>query len=254
MASRGSERWWFDNWGQPCKGTRVKVTINGHQFSVDVRSKPAWEAFEKVRARHGYDVHDPYPDGDSGTFNCRHIGGDSDRPWSSHAWAAALDSNWLTNPDGNRLRTDMPKAMRDELQALKTAKSGLRVLRWGGDWDRDPRTGHSYFDAMHWELHVSPSELAEGIVDPHDEEDPFMALTDAEQQKLYDTTLSNEARLEALEKVVGRLYGPNKTVTAALYEYRGEEYKEATDLIEAKVVAEVNKAKEEILAAIRDGV
>lgn len=183
MASRGSERWWFDNWGQPCKGTRVKITINGHQFSVDIRSKPAWEAFEKVRARHGYNVHKPYPDGDSGTFNCRHIGGDSDRPWSSHAWAAALDSNWLTNPDGNRLRTDMPKAMRDELQALKTAKSGLRVLRWGGDWDRDPRTGHSYYDAMHWELHVSPSELAEGIVDPHEEEDN---LKDDERKMLQE--------------------------------------------------------------------
>lgn len=136
----------------------------------------AWEVFEQVRARHNYDIHKPYDPrdvdpGDSGMYNCRHIGNDPDRPWSTHAWAGALDANWRTNPDGSRLITDMPVAMRDDLHALRT-KSGAPVFRWGGDWDRDPRTDHSYYDAMHWEIAATPAEIASGILDPGSPRNP----------------------------------------------------------------------------------
>ena len=182
VASRGSEQWWFEHWGQPCKGPRSKVTIGGHVFTVDARSVPAFKAWEQVRAKHGYVLHPPYPEGDSGTGNCRHIGNDSNRPWSSHAWWAGIDANWQTNPDGSRLKTDVPKAMRDDLQALRTKKTGAFVWRWGGDWDRDPRTGHSYYDAMHWEIHATPSELTEGIAGT--EEDILAAVTREEFDEL----------------------------------------------------------------------
>lgn len=125
--------------------------------------------------------------------------------------------------------------------------------QWGfGNWTERHRAKADHMDHVHIGLNKwAAKNLTLAML--RGQEDPFMALTDAEQQELLDKARSNEARLEALEKVVGRLYGPNKTVTAALYEYRGEEYKEATDLIEAKVVAEVNKAKDEILAAIQAG-
>lgn len=165
MASRSSEAWFKEHWGQPCRPQRVTVRLNGHPFSVDDRAKEAWWAWEGIRAKHGYDLHPPYPEGDSGTYNCRHIGNDASRPWSTHAWAAALDANWQDNPDGPRLVTDVPQEMRDDLLALRT-KTGAPVFRWGGDWDRDPRTGHSYYDAMHWEIAATPAELSRGLVYP----------------------------------------------------------------------------------------
>lgn len=179
MPRRSSEAWWKKHWGQPCDLHDAQtVRIGGHRFRTDGRMVPAWKAFDRVVQRHGYDIHPPYPAGDSGMYNCRHIGGDPDRPWSVHAWAGAIDVNWQSNPDGSRLRTDMPKAMRDDLHALRT-RSGAPVFRWGGDWDRDPRTGHSYYDAMHWEIVATPAEIATGILDPNEppeEEDDMEAI------------------------------------------------------------------------------
>jgi hypothetical protein len=167
MATRSTEAWWVEQWGPPCKRqSPTKVRIGGHNFTTDVRMVPAWEGFAKVIARHGYVVHPPYPEGDSGMYNCRHIGNDENKPWSTHSWGGAIDINWNTNPDGSRLTTDMPLALRSDLHALVTG-SGQPVFRWGGDWDRDPRTDHSYYDAMHWEIVATPAELATGIVDSH---------------------------------------------------------------------------------------
>ena len=184
---RSSEAWWNAHWGAPCHlHDPTFVNISGHLFRTDARMVPAWEAFEQVRARHDYTIHAPYPAGDSGMYNCRHIGGDPERPMSVHAWAGALDANWRTNPDGSRLQTDMPKPLRDDLHALRT-RSGAPLFRWGGDWDRDPRTGHSYYDAMHWEIVATPAEIASGVIDPNatpDTEDDEM--TPEQSKKLDD--------------------------------------------------------------------
>lgn len=175
MATRGTERWRRTHWGEPCRANLGTVTVGrAVGLKVDRRALAAFAAFETVRARHGYDVRPAYPAGDTATYNCRHIGNDPRRPWSAHAWAIAIDVNWRTNPDGSRLVTDIPPAMIDDIHAIACA-GGAPVWRWGGDWDRDPRTGHSYLDAMHFEVIATPAELAAGIAGPagtlEDEED-----------------------------------------------------------------------------------
>lgn len=72
--------------------------------------------------------------------------------------AFALDGWLLTgnsNPYGAELKTDMPRAMVDEITAIRT-HGGLPVWRWGGSY-------HGNKDAMHFEIVASPAELAAGI-------------------------------------------------------------------------------------------
>lgn len=148
-------------WGQPCQIPWGTITLFGKNFKVHAATVPVWQAFEVVREKYGY-----VPTGtDTGFYNCRHMRHDPKLPWSAHAWATALDLNWLQNPAGSKLVTDMPPAMIRELQGIKT-ESGVYVFMWGGDWDRDLRTGHSYYDAMHWEVIAHPKDIETGIVLP----------------------------------------------------------------------------------------
>lgn len=155
-------RWREDNWGPPCQPMSGRVTVGAaERMACDSRAVPAFAAMAAIVAWHGY----PVLSGQTGIFNCRHIGNDESRPWSAHAWGTAVDLNWKQNPDGNRLVTNIPAALRDDLHALR-CRNGNPVFRWGGDWDRDPRTGHSYYDAMHWELICTPEDLQSGLVLP----------------------------------------------------------------------------------------
>ena len=145
-------------WGQPCQIAWGEVMLAGKKYKVHRDTVPCWEVFEMVRAKHGY-----MPTGtDTGFYNCRHMRHNPALPWSSHAWATALDLNWLQNPAGSKLVTDMPQKMIDELKSIKT-NSGAYVWMWGGDWDRNPATGHSYYDAMHWEVVSHPIDIRTGI-------------------------------------------------------------------------------------------
>lgn len=171
MARRGTEKWREQEWGDAC--ATAKITIDwikadpsyGQKLvrlTVDRRAVPAFRALAEVFVRWRY-VIDPTQ---TGAFNCRHIGSDPKKPWSSHAWATAVDVNWQQNPDGSRLVTNMPQGMLDEIDVIVCA-DGTPVWRWGGDWDRDPSTSESYYDAMHFELWSTPSEIEAGpIVDP----------------------------------------------------------------------------------------
>lgn len=209
MSRRSSETWWHEHWGRPCAlHDPAVVTIGRAKLRVDGRAAEAFESWERVRARHGYDVHPAYPEGDTGSYNCRHIGNDEDRPWSVHAWGCAIDVNWNSNPDGSRLRTDIPQAMRDDLHALRT-RSGAPVFRWGGDWDRDPRTGHSYYDAMHWEIVATPAELASGVIETNHAPD-----STSEEDDLATDTIIIKGTTDDTTKADGRWWatdGVNKS-------------------------------------------
>lgn len=107
--------------------------------------------------------------GDTGAYNCRPItGGTGD---SLHAFrddgvfvfftgvmvtmALAVDINWLSNPYGPRLVTDMSREMVDAILAVRT-NSGEQVWGWGGYYSGNK-------DAMHYEIVCSPSALRTGI-------------------------------------------------------------------------------------------
>jgi hypothetical protein len=106
---------------------------------------------------------------DTGAYNCRKITGGSGYSLHSYGPAAkfafwtgvtiatslAVDINWGSNPYGPRLITDMPRAMVDAIERVRT-KNGKQVWRWGGYY-----AGNK--DAMHFEIVCSPADLATGI-------------------------------------------------------------------------------------------
>jgi hypothetical protein len=150
----------IEAWGRPCKlvGGEL-VMIDDRLYDVNPAFASGWVAWEMVRAAYKYAM----PGSDTGHYSCRHIANDPNRPWSEHAWRGlAFDMNWLQNPDGKTLVTDMPAGMTPAIQKIRTV-SGEFVFRWGGDWDRTPETPHAYYDAMHFSQTASPDDLASGI-------------------------------------------------------------------------------------------
>ena len=167
-------------WGDPCVAGDVllgPLILDGRTFSVNQIGIPAFEVWEDIREVHDYKLTGT----DTGFYNCRHMRHNAALPWSVHAWAMALDVNWLENPAGNKLVTDIPQEMIDDLLAVRTT-SGARVFRWGGDWDWDGEsTDHSYVDAMHWEVVAHPLDLETGFTNtPGDD----MPLTEADLAKI----------------------------------------------------------------------
>lgn len=167
-------------WGQPGTAGRggnvtlVTVRLDGRTFKVNDLAQPAFGVYEQIRAEHGYTLTGT----DTGFYSYRHMRHDNSMPWSVHAWAMALDINWLENPAGDKLVTDIPQAMIDDLLAVRTV-SGARVFRWGGDWDWDGiSTDHSYVDAMHWECVAHPLDLATGI--NHVEDTVFLPIREGD--------------------------------------------------------------------------
>lgn len=132
----------------------------------------AWRALAAVLNSHRYTVRDIE------SYNDRQITGGADR--SLHAYGIAIDINWAANPyketpDGRRVEfsdketqsqrgqdvkfgladTDMSREMIADALAIKT-NGGKAVFAWGGNWI-------SVKDAMHFEIDVTPEELASGI-------------------------------------------------------------------------------------------
>ena len=139
-------------WSPPCgpATSRVRIDLYG-SGSITVRREceAAFRALNDCLRRHNYRTRKA----DTGAYNCRRITGGTG--YSLHAYGIAADINWQTNPYGPRLVTDMPKAMRDDIKALRT-NNGKQVFGWGGDY----RTNH---DAMHWEVVCTPADIATGI-------------------------------------------------------------------------------------------
>jgi hypothetical protein len=150
----------FQAWGAVCQVPFDTVTIGEKTLKCHRLVAPAFREWERIRAKYNYPV--PANRADTGFYNCRRINHNPANPYSAHAWATALDVNWLTNPAGSKLVTDIPPRMRQELMDLRTT-SGVFVFMWGGDWDRNPDTPHTFYDAMHWEVIAHPLDLASGF-------------------------------------------------------------------------------------------
>lgn len=157
MASRGSNQWRLDAWGTPCELVTIPVPIyaGGPRTHIRQEIRDAYVQLGAVFQRHGYIVRR------IGCYNCRRITGGTTH--SSHSWGIAVDVNDDTNPyRRDRLVTDMSRAMIADVYAIRTV-GGVQAWRWGGDWDGRPEVPNSNYDAMHFEIIATPSELARGF-------------------------------------------------------------------------------------------
>jgi hypothetical protein len=152
----------------------VLVPFGPDRIRVAPPTAQAWEALAAVMLHHGYRIRTQ----DTDSYNCRQITGGTGK--SLHSYGIALDVNWSTNPfvdhpgtrrvrfsnkatqderaldvRHGRAETDMTPAMIADIGAIET-KDGITVFEWGGSWN-------SVKDSMHFELDVSPTELARGI-------------------------------------------------------------------------------------------
>lgn len=153
----GSSAWRDAHWGV-CEqaDTVVETFAGGVRLCVARLAVEAYDALFATMAAHAYPVRREV----TGSYNCRKITGGS--VYSAHAYGLAVDVNWDTNPYGRKLVTDMPLAMVEAIQEIRTT-GGVRVWKWGGDWDHRPDTPHTVYDAMHFEVIATPDELAAGI-------------------------------------------------------------------------------------------
>lgn len=125
----------------------------------------AYAALDRVLADFHYEARAR----DTGAYSCRRITGgtgyslhsygpgDRFRFWccTTIATSLAVDINWTSNPYGRVLRTDMPSAMVARIEAIRT-NNGKQLWRWGGRYTVNK-------DAMHFEIVVTPADLATGI-------------------------------------------------------------------------------------------
>lgn len=157
--------------------TAGRFVFDGRTFVCHKKAEPAFWMLEQIRAEYDYHL----TGNDSGTYNCRNIGGSL--VLSAHAKGTAFDIDWLNNPDGKKLVTpSFPKGMIRDTQLVRT-NSGAWVWRWGGDWDRKPDTPHTYYDPMHFEMVAHPLDLATGIVGLNLEEDMTYILDKSQKQE-----------------------------------------------------------------------
>lgn len=145
-------------WGPPCN-TAEMVTrwlVSGTRLTYRRECQQAFSALAYCILAADYVLRPA----ECGAYNCRKITGGTG--YSLHAYGIACDLNWNTNPYTNKLVTDMPPGLRRDILRIRT-RGRMPVFVWGGDWDSRRETPHKYYDAMHWELAVTPSELAVGI-------------------------------------------------------------------------------------------
>lgn len=163
MATRGTSAWRADVWGAGCDKAAIVPSywqMGGPRVQCHKSVVGAFRALGRIMRRHHYLARA----GVTGAYNCRPITGGSSL--SAHAYGIALDINWDTNPyRTDKLVTDMPRAMIEEIEAMVTDR-GVKAMRWGGDWDGRPDTPHSNYDAMHFEAMATPEELRWGFSIP----------------------------------------------------------------------------------------
>lgn len=163
-------------WGQfACdENQMVVIPFGPDRIRIAPPAAAAWDALAAVFQHHSYNIRTS----DTDSYNCRNIKGTNER--SLHSYGIALDVNWTTNPllrtpDRRKVRfsskptqeersedvrlgladTDMTPEMIADALSIKTA-DGKKIFEWGGNWN-------SIKDSMHFEIRISPGDLARGI-------------------------------------------------------------------------------------------
>ena len=175
-SSEQIRQWWAAYRCDPTLMERVSFPGAGRSWNLLVarESVPAWEFFAEVMTEHNY----LFRESAGGTYNCRRINNDPDKPWSLHAYGVALDLNPSKNPYGSPLRYDYS----DEFIAdIEAHRSGMfQTFQWGGRWSTP--------DSMHWQVNVKPSEI---------EQEDEMAILSPEAQRFYeDAYQEQDAQLD----------------------------------------------------------
>lgn len=178
-------------WGPACasSGQLTRFTLyNGVKLTIRRECEGAVRALDGVLRAHGYQPRQA----DTAAMNCRKITGGSGL--SLHSFGVAIDINWQTNGYGRRASTDMPMAMVEDIEAIRT-RGGHLVWQWGGRWSTP--------DYMHVEVVASPAELATGIRD--NEEDDEVNLPELQQELSYihgklDTQAEEIGQLETRQR------------------------------------------------------
>jgi peptidoglycan hydrolase-like protein with peptidoglycan-binding domain len=168
-----SSQWIRNAWnGHHCADGRMRrVRVQGWNTPVNALAADAYLAFDRVLQASGYAADRAW------SYVCRKIG-NSARP-SLHAYGLAIDIDPPCNPHrvgrpgparfsagatkadrcadvrARRADTIFTPAQITAIEAIRTV-DGLRVFNWGGRWRSDP-------DAMHFQLNLSPAELARGL-------------------------------------------------------------------------------------------
>lgn len=135
---------------------RRRWIAHGLRLWVHPLTIEAWGALDCVMLAHDYRVMgNSKEQWNTGGYNNRPITGGT-KP-SLHAAGIAADYNASRNPyrADNRLVTDMPRKMVDDILRIRT-RGGAGVFRWGGDFT-------TVKDAMHYEVVASPDELRQRI-------------------------------------------------------------------------------------------
>ena len=154
----------------------VSVRLFGKWNSpVNPKTVDAWRALEAVLSATGYDVHRAW------VYVCRNIAGQ--KAASLHAYGLAIDIDHssprcnvnIPTPDHRKVRFSSEATKLDRCRDVQLGKAdtaftaeqiaaveairtvdGHQVFAWGGRW---PTTK----DTMHFQINVSPAELARGI-------------------------------------------------------------------------------------------
>jgi hypothetical protein len=159
MASHAQvEEWWAD---YRCNTTNLVYLDVNERYPVKMQSllEDATMALETAIMGVGYRT----PMGPTGSYNCRHIGGDDSNAWSLHAYAVAIDWDYGENPHlrsdnpdpvqrgfGTDPRFELTEAHVDAVEAIVN-EEGEQLWRWLG-WG--PPEGIN--DTMHFSVNVPP--------------------------------------------------------------------------------------------------
>jgi hypothetical protein len=119
-------------WGTACQVPLAAVQLTNLRVMTHAAHAELVGLIMRSNEHQGY----LYRAKDTGCYNCRNIGGTSQKSW--HSWAVAVDSNWQSNPMRKPLTTDRPRWELDRWNRFGYA--------WGGDY-----TGGTPPDTMHTE-------------------------------------------------------------------------------------------------------